>query len=73
LEEKYDCIRLVSVDGEVEHVIPGDSFVDDTTTGVTNDYTKMDPAPVEVTDLTQSKEDFIGQMQIIMQFFLDLL
>jgi hypothetical protein len=28
---------------------------------------------IEVTDLTQSEEYFIGQMQIIMQFFLDLL
>jgi hypothetical protein len=73
LGEKFDCIRLVSVNGEAEHVRPGDSFVDDTTTGVTNDGTTMDPSPVEVTDLKQSEEDLIGQMQTIIQFFLDLL
>jgi hypothetical protein len=73
LGEKFDCIRLVSVDSAAEHVIPGDSFVYDTTTGVTNDDTTMDPVPVEVSDLTQSEEEFIGQMQTIIQFFLDLL
>jgi hypothetical protein len=55
LGERFDCIILVSVDGAAEHVRPGDSFVDDTTTGVINDDTTMDPAPVEVSDLTQSK------------------
>jgi hypothetical protein len=39
LGEKFDCIRLVSVDGEEEHARPGDLFVDDTTTGVTNEDT----------------------------------
>jgi hypothetical protein len=56
-----------------EHVIPGDSFVDDTTTGVTNDDTTMDPVPVEVLDLTQIEEELIGQMQNIIKLFLDLL
>jgi hypothetical protein len=73
LGEKFDCIRLVSVDGVAEHVRPGDSFVEDTTTGVTNDDTRMDPVPVEVLDLTQSEEELIGQMKNIIQFFLDLL
>jgi hypothetical protein len=59
--------------GEEEHISPGDSFVDDRTTGVTNDDTTIGPFPVEVIDLTQSEEDLIGQMQIIIQFFLDLL
>jgi hypothetical protein len=73
LGEKCDCIRLVSVDGVAEHVRPGDSFVDNTVTGATNDNTKMDPVPVEVLDLTQSEEELIGQMKNIIQFFLDLL
>jgi hypothetical protein len=34
LGEKFDCIRLIAVDGVKEHVRPGDAFVDDTTTGV---------------------------------------
>jgi hypothetical protein len=37
LGEKFTCIRLVAMDGEKEHIMPGDSFVDDTTTGSTND------------------------------------
>jgi hypothetical protein len=73
LVEKFDCIRLVSIDGVDEHVRPGDSFVDDTTTGMTNDDTTMDPVPVELLDLTQSEEELIGKMQNIIQFFLDLL
>jgi hypothetical protein len=56
LGEKFDCIILFSVSGAAEHVIPGDSFVYDTTTGMTNDDTTMDPVPVEVSDLTQSEE-----------------
>jgi hypothetical protein len=37
LEDKFDYIRLVAIDGVEEHVRPGDSFVDDTTCGVTYD------------------------------------
>jgi hypothetical protein len=55
LQEKIDCIRLVSVYGEEEHVRLIYSFVDDTTTGVMNDDTTMEPVPVEVTDMNQSK------------------
>jgi hypothetical protein len=31
LEEKFDCIRLVTIDGVEKHVRPGNPFVDDTT------------------------------------------
>jgi hypothetical protein len=47
LGEEFECIRLVSVDGKVEHKRPEDSFVDDTTTGTTNDDTTMEPVPAE--------------------------
>jgi hypothetical protein len=60
LGEKFDCIRLVSVDGVAEHVRPGDSFANDTTMVVTNDATKMDTMPGELSDLTQSEEELIG-------------
>jgi hypothetical protein len=40
---------------------------------MTNDDTTTEPVPVEVKDLTQSEEDLIGQMKIIIHFFLDLL
>jgi hypothetical protein len=73
LGDKFDCIRLVSVDGVAEHLRPVDSFFDDTTTGVTNDDATMDTVPVEVSDVTQSELKKIGQMQIIIKFFLDLL
>jgi hypothetical protein len=40
---------------------------------VKNDETTKEPVPVEVKELTQSEEDLIGQMQIIIKFFLNLL
>jgi hypothetical protein len=73
LGDKFDCIILIAVDGVEEHVRPGDAFVDDTTTGVTNDDTTMETVDVESTELTLSEEDLIGKMQTIIQFFFDLL
>jgi hypothetical protein len=73
LGEKFDCIRLIAVDGVEEHVRPGDAFVEDTTTGVMNDDTAMEPVDIEVTELTLSEEELIGKIQMIIQFFLDLL
>jgi hypothetical protein len=43
------------------------------TTGVKNDYTTIEPVDIEVTELTLSEEELIGKMQMIIQFFLDLL
>jgi hypothetical protein len=73
LEEKFDCIRLVAVDGVEEHIRPGDSFVDDTTCGVTYDNVDMEPVPASVTNLTDGEEALVGRMEEILQFFLDLL
>jgi hypothetical protein len=73
LEEKFDCIRLVAVDGVEEHIRPGDSFVDDTTCGVTDDNLDMEPVPASVTNLTSGEEALVGRMEEIIQFFLDLL
>jgi hypothetical protein len=73
LGDKFDCIILIAIDGVEEHVRPGDAFVDDTTTAVTNYDTKIDPVDAEVTSLTLSKEELTGKMQTIIQFFLDLL
>jgi hypothetical protein len=73
LEEKFDCIRLVAVDGVEEHIRPGDSFVDDTTCGVTDDNVDMEPVPASVTNLTDGEEALVGRMEEIIQFFLDLL
>jgi hypothetical protein len=70
---KFDCIKLVSVDNSTTNTRPGDSFVDDTTTGVTSDDTSRDPVPIEVTDLTADEAELIDHMQVVIQFFLDLL
>jgi hypothetical protein len=55
LGEKFTCIRLVAIDGVAEHIRPGDSFVDDTTTGSTNDDPELEPAPTEQAELTMSE------------------
>jgi hypothetical protein len=53
LEEKYDCIRLVAIDGVEEHVRPGDSFVDDTTCGVTDDDITAEPVSSAALELVE--------------------
>jgi hypothetical protein len=73
LAEKFDCMRLVAVDGVEEHIRPGDSFVEDTTCGVTDYNVDMEPVPASVTNLTNGEEALVGQMEEIIQFFLDLL
>jgi hypothetical protein len=73
LEDKFDCIRLVEVNGVEEHISPGDSFVDDTTCGVTDDNADMEPVPASVTNLTDCEEALVGRMEEIIQFFPDLL
>jgi hypothetical protein len=73
LGDKFDCIRLIAVDGVEEHVRPGDVFMDDTISGITNDDTTIEPVDDEVTSLTLSKEELTGNMQTIIQFFLDLI
>jgi hypothetical protein len=70
---KFDCIKLVSVENSTTNTRPGDSFVNDTTTGVTSDDTARDPVSIEVTDLTANEVELINQMQVVIQFFLDFL
>jgi hypothetical protein len=73
LGEKFTCIRLVAINGEEEHIRPGDSFVDDTTTGSTNDNSELELVSHDISDLTSSKETLIAKMEEIIHFFLDLL
>jgi hypothetical protein len=73
LGEKFTCIRLVAIDGEEEHIRPGDSFVDDNTTGTTNNDSELKPVPHILSDLTSSEETLIANMEEIVKFFLDLL
>jgi hypothetical protein len=73
LGEKFTCIRLVEIDGEEEHIMPGDSFVEDTTAGTANDDSELEPVSYDISDLTSSEETLIAKMEEIIQFFLDLL
>jgi hypothetical protein len=73
LGEKFTCIRLLAIDGVEEHIRQGDSFVDDTTTGTTNDDPGLEPVSTDKSELTTSEETIIAKMEEIIQFFLDLL
>jgi hypothetical protein len=73
LGEEFDCISLVSVDGRTTDTHPGDSFVDDTTTGATDDNHNLDQIPSTVRGLTQEEDSLVARREVIIQFFLDLL
>jgi hypothetical protein len=73
LEEKYECITLVSVDKSTISTRPGDSFVDDTTTSTTDDDVPKYPVPIDEKELTSDEEALVKRMEDIIQFFLDLL
>jgi hypothetical protein len=70
LEEKYECITLVSVDKSTISTQPGDSFVDDTTTGTTDDDVTKDPVSIDEKELTSDEEAMVKRMEDIIQFFL---
>jgi hypothetical protein len=58
--EEFNCISLVSVDGRTTDTRPGDSFVDDTTTGATYDNHSLDPIPSTVRGLTQEEDILVA-------------
>jgi hypothetical protein len=51
----------------------GDSFVDDTTTGVASDDITREEVPIEEKDMTTDETELLEHMQVVIQFFLDLL
>jgi hypothetical protein len=73
LGEEFDCISLVSVDGITTDTRPGNSFVDDTTTGATDDNHNLKSIPSMVRGLAQEEDSLVTRMEVIIQFFLDLL
>jgi hypothetical protein len=73
LGKDFDCISMVSVDGITTDTHPGDSFMDDTTTGATDDNHNLEPIPSSVRGLTQEEDSLVARMEVIIQFFLDLL
>jgi hypothetical protein len=73
LGEEFDCISLVSIDGITTDTRHGDSFLDYTTTGATDDNHNIEPIPSTVRGLTQEEDSLVARMEVIIQFFLDLL
>jgi hypothetical protein len=73
LGHKFDFIRLVMVDGVEEHIRSGDSFIDDTARGATNDNPGIDMTGVEVQQLTEREDKLVKRIQDIVQFCLDIL
>jgi hypothetical protein len=73
LGEKFECINLVSVDNSKTSTRPGDSFVNNTTTGVTSYGITRDPVSIDEKDLMANDMELIEQMQVVIQFSLDLL
>jgi hypothetical protein len=65
LGDKFDVIGLVAVDGVEEQIRPGDSSVDETICGATNDDPDIEPTGVEVQQLTESEEKLVTRMQDI--------
>jgi hypothetical protein len=57
--EEFDCISLVSVNGITTDTRPGDSFMDDTTTGATDDNHNLDPISSTVRGLTQEEDSLV--------------
>jgi hypothetical protein len=55
LNEVYDCISLVNIKN-TKHTQPGESFADNTTSGIIDDGTKKGPALVKVNELNQDRE-----------------
>jgi hypothetical protein len=55
LGKEFDCISLVSVDREKTDTCPGDSCVDDTTTGATDNNHHLKPIPSSVSKFTQEE------------------
>jgi hypothetical protein len=47
----------------------GDSFVDDTTCGATDDDRKSEPVNSDVQELVEREEELIGHMEEIMHYF----
>jgi hypothetical protein len=73
LGEEFDCIHLVSIDGSSDTSRPGDSFLEDTTTGATTDDYNAEPTEHDVKELLDEEEKLVARMEDIIQFFLDLL
>jgi hypothetical protein len=72
-DDKFDCINLFAVDGVDEHIRSGESSVDDTTCGATNNNPDIEPTWVVVQQPTEREEKMVTRMQEIVQFFLDIL
>jgi hypothetical protein len=73
LGEEFDCISLVSVDGITTDTRPWSLFMDDKTTGATDDNHNLEQITSTIHGLTQEEDSLVARMEVIIQFFLDLL
>jgi hypothetical protein len=72
LGEKFDCIKLVYIEGTT-HTRPGDSSVDDTTTGDTSNDVMSLLVDASKQGLTEEEEKLVAKLETIIQFFLHCL
>jgi hypothetical protein len=72
LREKFDCIQFVDIEGTM-HTRPGDSFMDYTTMGATNDDVLSLPVDACKQGLTEEEEKLVANMETIIQLLLDCL
>jgi hypothetical protein len=57
---EFDCISLVYVDGRTTDTRPRDSFVDDTTTGATDDNHNLDPITSTARGLALEEDSLVA-------------
>jgi hypothetical protein len=63
LGEDFECISLVSIDGKMTDTRPGDSFLDDMSTGATDDNHNLGPIPSSASEFTQEEEGLVSRME----------
>jgi hypothetical protein len=56
LDEEFDCISLVSIDGKMTDTCTGESFVDYTTTCTIYNNHHLEPIPTSISEFTQEEE-----------------
>jgi hypothetical protein len=60
--------KILSVDGNTTDAHPGDSFVDDTHMGATDDNYHLEPIPASGSELSPEEENIVTRMEDIILF-----
>jgi hypothetical protein len=72
LGEKFDCIKLVDING-TKHTRPGYSFWDNTTNGGKHDDVLGEPIDMSEQELKEEEEKLVAKIEEIVKNFLDFL